>query len=632
MSTQSFRFPFGSSIITIGRDPDSTIHLPAVGVSRHHAQIIFMSDGPHVFDSGCSSGVMLDGVTVAGGRLTDGNVLTIGVIELNVTIDSEGLLLTRMESRATEQEAKETRRITVGRDKSCVLVLDHPAVSRVHCVFSATGSSWFLADESSANGTFVNGHRIATTDLFESDVIDIGPFRLVLRGNRLESLADGKSVRVDATHLGVKAGRHVILTDANLSISPGEFVAILGKSGAGKTTLARALAGQVKPAAGAVLYNGVSLASKGALNRFGVGYVSQQILLRPELTVAETLHEQAILRLPPDADEAEIMVRVSTVSGLMSIDGIADRRVALLSGGEARRVHIAVELLASPPVIVLDEPLAGLDTVLAARFMQLFASLSVQGHTVILVTHHTEHVYKCDRMFFISEGRIVFAGKPDEALERMNAADMTQVCERVDLGWVDTDATAVEQPVMPQDDSPDVKQTRKFTPPRQLAMLSLRYFKVLARDRVNLALMLLQPLLVAALLALVYPHDSFEMPISFWFCITIAAIWMGGVNTVREFAREWPLYRRECAVGLSLPYYFISKAAVFSALSIVQSLIFSLVLAAAFSASPFAITSLAITTAAALSGTLLGLAISSFGGNVQRALAVLPIIFRRRPK
>jgi hypothetical protein len=162
---------------------------------------------------------------------------------------------------------------------------------------------------------------------------------------------------------------------------------------------------------------------------------------------------------------------------------------------------------------------------------------------------------------------------------------------------------------------------------RQMLLLVSRYCKVLVRDTRTLGLMFVQAPLIALLLAFVFKPDSNFLPLSFYFCISISVIWMGGMNSVREIAREWSLIEREFRIGLSKTAYGISKIVVFCILGIMQALTFGICLHFLFANFSFDASSGALLCTACAAGSLLGLTISVFSRNVNMAISFLPIIF-----
>jgi hypothetical protein len=162
---------------------------------------------------------------------------------------------------------------------------------------------------------------------------------------------------------------------------------------------------------------------------------------------------------------------------------------------------------------------------------------------------------------------------------------------------------------------------------RQLTMLIARYSRVLVRDYRNIGLVLAQAPLIAAILGLVFSPDDDFLPLSFYFCVTISAIWIGGVNSIREIAREWMFFGREYRVGLRPLAFVASKIAVLGALACVQALLFTLFLRVIFEEFAFDAGMVVLVASGCVSGSLLGLCVSAFSGNVSRAVSWLPIVF-----
>ena len=182
----------------------------------------------------------------------------------------------------------------------------------------------------------------------------------------------------------VRFDERVVLDHVNLRVADAEVVALLGPSGSGKSTLLRVIAGILEPDAGSVLVDGVVVDGVPP-HRRRVGMVFQDEQLFPHLDVAGNIGFG--LRMQ-GTDRATIAGRVSELLELVGLPGFADRRVQRLSGGEAKRVALARALAPSPAVLLLDEPLTGLDRALHERLVvDLAAVLRATGTTALLVTH-----------------------------------------------------------------------------------------------------------------------------------------------------------------------------------------------------------------------------------------------------
>jgi ABC-type multidrug transport system permease subunit len=158
-------------------------------------------------------------------------------------------------------------------------------------------------------------------------------------------------------------------------------------------------------------------------------------------------------------------------------------------------------------------------------------------------------------------------------------------------------------------------------------MLTSRYTKIMVRDRKNLLLLLAQAPAIAVFLCFVFKSDAKFLPMSFYFCLTISAIWMSGINAAQEIAREWPLLDREHRVGLSLKAFLIAKAAMTAQSALIQATLFWLFMGVLFKTFPFSFETWILIVTGAASGGILGLSISALSGSVGRAITVLPMIF-----
>jgi ABC transport system ATP-binding/permease protein len=647
-SKDVFTFPISKKQITFGRDPSCDVPLKGIGASRFHAVVNCDSSGSGVWiqDSNSSFGTRVDGVPVKKARLADGGVITAGVTRFKVAIDASTVSffpIRELEPGSEQSVTVEARHTTtIGRDPSNEICLSHPLVSRFHAtVRRAPDKRLTIEDHGSTNATFVNGTPTRKSGLYEGDIIQIGPYRLFVSNGALQQAQDFNRIKIEAFDVSVRRANRDLIGGISLSIEPGEFAAILGPSGAGKSTLANALTCQTPLASGSVFYNGLPMKRFCSAFTSAIGFVSQQNLLRPELTVRETFTEQCVLRLPADSIAAERRERIREVMDLLNLTELSGRKIANLSGGEAKRVHFGIELLSSPTIIFLDEPLAGLDPGLVSKFMALFRAICDKGHTILLTTHTLEQIDLCNRVLFVSSGSLVFSGTPREMRTTFGSSNLSEVYEKARSVRVASEPHAVGMGsaraglrktlgrAAPSGFSRDVKLYRPKTVSfvKQLLLLSLRYCKVCVRDWRTLALMLVQAPLIALLLSFVFEPGSSFLPLTFFFCISISVIWMGGMNSVREISREWPLIEREFRIGLSPVAYLMSKCAVFCCLAVAQALIFGGCLHAFFFDFSFTAQNATLLCAACAAGSLLGLCISGLSRNVNMAISFLPIVF-----
>lgn len=319
--------------------------------------------------------------------------------------------------------------VYLGRDNHNQVHLDHPAVSRRHAEIIRHGDQLFIRDLGSANGTFVNGQPVLRpTPLYFGDLIQIGPFKLVYdeQSQSLQgSLSQGH--RLDAIDLGWQADSGaIILKKISLVVQSGEFIALVGGSGAGKSSLMKAMNGYRQANKGDMLIDGEPLYENMAAYRTIMGYVPQDDIIHTDLPVYKALWYAARLRLP-DATEREIKKRIKAVLKRVDMSAHAGKVVKVLSGGQRKRVSIAVELLADPDLFFLDEPTSGLDPGLEKKMMADLKELAGQGKTVILVTHATSNIEACDHVAFLVNGQLAYYGPPHEAIHFFQVKDFADI-------------------------------------------------------------------------------------------------------------------------------------------------------------------------------------------------------------
>ena len=214
---------------------------------------------------------------------------------------------------------------------------------------------------------------------------------------------------VSKTYHGAR-GTLRALDDVSLEIAPGEFFGLLGPNGAGKTTLISILAGLARASAGTATVMGHDVVADYAAARKSLGIVPQELVFDPFFSVRETLRIQSGYFGVKDND-----AWIDEVLGELGLADKAGANMRQLSGGMKRRVLVAQALVHRPPVIVLDEPTAGVDVELRQTLWKFIARLNREGHTVLLTTHYLEEAEAlCGRIAMLKQGRIV-------ALDRTSA-------------------------------------------------------------------------------------------------------------------------------------------------------------------------------------------------------------------
>lgn len=529
-------------VLNIGRNSENDIIIDEPIVSAWHAQII-REDGklfivhPHPSRERTANGLWYRGEQIAGDRkfrkqLLPGDIFRIG--------DEHGTLvsLTYDDGTGVPQDALPElqpvplngEKIFLGRTAENTVVLDHPQVSARHALLEKVAGGYQISDNNSTNHVYVNGTRVSSALLHSGDEIRIGPYRLTYTGSELRPFDESSHIRIDALHLKKTGNKNVILlNDISLVIPPRKFVALVGGSGAGKSTLMDALNGLRPAHQGTVLYNSVDYyANPGAFST-QLGYVPQDDIVHRDLTVERALYYAARLRLPGDFTRAQIQQRIDEV--LEDVE-MTDRRfllVSKLSGGQRKRVSIALELLANPGVFFLDEPTSGLDPGLDRKMMMLLRRLADRGRTIILVTHATNNINACDYVCFMAQGgHLAYFGPPEEAKDFFQKTDFGEIYSSLEptKAQPDIPAQAAERFRASEDYEHYVAeplregqarqseasarhstaQARKSGRSRrgwsQFLLLSARYLQLLKNDRGNLLILLLQAPVIAIMLVL----------------------------------------------------------------------------------------------------------------------------------
>ncbi len=653
--------------LTLGRVPENDIVIPIATVSRNHAVIEARPGGYTIVDQNSANGLLYLGGRVPERLLLDGDIIRIG--------DQSGNIATLVFQDPTRPAVNQiisfkldptAPMVTIGRAPDNTLTLNHPQVSAHHALIRREAGGTFVQDLHSTNGTFVRGQRVTPghpVAINPGENLQVGNYQLVYQpGSIVQN--DSSRVRIDALHIRktVNNNTMVLLNDISITVQPKEFVALVGGSGAGKSTLMDALNGFRPATQGTVLLNGDDYYQNFAIYRASLGYVPQEDIIHRDLPVERALYYVARLRLPQDTSEAEIQQRVTEV--LEDVEMTARREVIVsrLSGGQRKRVSIAVELLAKPNLLFLDEPTSGLDPGLDKRMMFLLRRLADQGRTIVLVTHATNNITACDKVVFLAPGgKLAFFGPPKEALEFFEVKEFPDIYSKLDQNPASADEwegrfaqspyfkqyIAQPQTQLPPPAHPPMYYNNvPVAPPRAPAMsdwrqffiLTRRYAELLTRDRVNLMVLILQAPVIAIILGIVAGPNVFEPGHKFTtaqqvlFMLGISGVWLGTNNAAREITKENPIYLRERLVNLRVFPYIMSKVVVLSILGLVQSfLLVGIILVtsgapptgALFPAAFELIVGVWLT---AMAGIGIGLLVSAIASNTDKAVSIVPII------
>ena len=420
-----------------------------------------------------------------------------------------------------------------------------------------------------------------------------------------------------------KNGEAIPLVDrVSIRVPKGHFMAIVGPSGCGKTTLLKTIAGLNPESGGALYWEGRNLSQEGDFSPSEIGYVPQFSIAYDPLTVDESVEAAARLRVHCD-DTAELDERIDRVLEETGLSSISDRQVKVLSGGQKRRLGLAMELVSDPKLLLCDEVTSGLDPRSEREIVRLLHDLSRRdGRIVMSVTHSLAHLELYDSILVLHEGRVVFHGPPEKLNHYFSVGDteevyprlVTQPSERWQASWEKHRESY--QMMLDQNRGllisrgeiqlPTSNAAESLVLPgflSQFSTLLSRRWRIFFRDRgqvfLQLAIILCFPILVtifsdkasgnirrysdtrqANVFAEIQEQQSVRADQAkvgsaisgiIMFQVVLLSL-MGSNNSAREIAGERPIYEKEKFGGLRPSAYLASKVAFLACLVIGQSL------------------------------------------------------------
>ncbi len=420
------------------------------------------------------------------------------------------------------------------------------------------------------------------------------------------------------------------LRDVMISEGPGKLIGIMGASGAGKTTLLLTLAGLEKPSKGDILINGFNIHTEKSKIQGVIGFVSQDDLLIEELTVYQNLYYNAKLCFANFTEE-QLHLRVIQVLENLGLDQRKDLTVGSIldkkiSGGQRKRLNIALELIREPAILFLDEPTSGLSSRDSENVIDLLKELSLKGKLIFVVIHQpSSDIYKMfDKMIIMDTGGFpTYYGNPVEAVTYFKKAThqvdsnrgQCETCGNVNPEQI---FNIIEAKVVDEYGQPTNK--RKVTPPqwhemyskqfkvnrvedvkeqppvalfiptkiKQTAIFTKRDFLAKLSNKQYLLINLLEAPLLAIILAFIIKYKSapggkeyifrFNENIpAFMLMSIIVALFMGLTISAEEIIRDRKILKRESFLNLSWNSYLLSKLTILFLLSAIQTFMFVVV-------------------------------------------------------
>ena len=251
-------------------------------------------------------------------------------------------------------------------------------------------------------------------------------------GKAVEKLDDGLTINLKDRHVQNYFHRKYLLKDIRLNVKPGSLVLLLGGSGAGKSTFVNAITGYEKSNAKMYL-NGKNIYRDYRKLKYDIGLVPQADLMRDNDTVYSTLSDAASMRMPVKVSREDKKKRVNEVMDFIGLETVKDSLVSKLSGGQKKRLSIAIEMVSDPMLFILDEPDSGLDGVIARELMEKLRDIANKGHIVMVITHTPDRVRDLfDSVIILAKdskrtGRLAYYGPVQKAMEFFGKDSMERI-------------------------------------------------------------------------------------------------------------------------------------------------------------------------------------------------------------
>lgn len=313
------------------------------------------------------------------------------------------------------------------------ILLDVPGAAPRHFMLQREGDGFRLRDLAHVQGPYINGQPVSSAHLAPGEHFDFADQRYWILGDGtgLRRIPLGKCDLIVAG-LNATTGDKVRLFKMSFVQREKTLLAVLGPSGAGKTSLFYALTRELKTESGDVYFQGLHFRTDGAQIRDEIGFVPQDSELFDTLTVRRSLGYAH--RLRTGSGPARRAARIAAVCADLGIGNQIDQLVGTLSGGQRKRASIAMEMLTAPRLLMLDEPTSGLDAGMDREVMSILRDYARDGKTVVVITHSTDHLHLAQQVLIVVEnGRPVYSGPPREerrALGVDSYADLMQKLTR----------------------------------------------------------------------------------------------------------------------------------------------------------------------------------------------------------
>ena len=644
---QSFRIINVESgkAFTIGRKSDNSLVLDNLMVSRYHA--VIQKEDPT--QDGCNKWMLTsltgNSVTQVNGKsipeghdnsteIQDGDVILIGPIQLRSTLRGDKLSLLVMDSVDTDlvQSWPLNSQWKTLDDEGGHINLPQGTCARLTEISGENGEKILVAQVSFKEKVVSpQGKQKKIVSLQKGESIRLPgckiQFDITGGEGEITSKNQPYGFSVKAAGLDVFAGKKQLLTNINFQLPAGEILAIIGRSGQGKSTLLRLLQGINRSGEkSAVSIGGLDYRNEEI--RKHIAFLEQDPELRKDLTVKETLLDGGRISMNRHEYKAGVQGRLEKFGELFGLSGRIDNAVRTLSGGEMRRVALARELMGNPGLIILDEPLSGLDPYNSKILCTHLKQLAFLGHTVILTTHSYEALEIADKVLVIHNGEQAFYGQPRECYSFFNTRDPEEILSGLNQDsstlWLEhTRKNTLRLDTPHQGNNGNFYFTKTRLSPTFLYKVGLTA-KQWFRDKGKFTALLLQPLVIGFLFSQIFSDLSSLWIVSF--ALILSANWLALSLSIREIVQEKEILLNEFRKGVPVVTTLCAKLFLPMVVAWIQTLVvFAFVNFRMTLHVPVPLLLLTLLTMV-IPPITVGLAVSAFSRNAGQANALLPLL------
>ena len=452
--------------MTLGRDyplADTDIRVCSEITGRRHGEFIYddSDDTYYYIDNNSVNGTYINGFRLQpynqrgskAYRLSDGDVIRIDRKKLDMP-HPESVVMVFSRSFELNEEWKVFRvpdgsqRVSIGRGSENLICLNDMMASRSHALLCRDAYGMTIEDCDSQNGVTVNRVPVqGRVSVFNHDVIRIANTILLIVGSNLFYNNAGEragALSVNIRKKDVNFGKKTLLKSISFSADTGDFILILGGSGAGKTTLVNAILGDGK-ADGEVLLDGVNLYQNFKSMKSQIGLVPQFINLRLNDKVNQTLMDIADIKLDKKFySKGDKLQRVNDVMNRVGIKNLENHLIRQLSGGQKKKVSVAAQLVGFQKVFICDEPDSGLDAASRVQQMEILKEIADNGKIVMVISHEPDDAVdvQTNTILFTkvivlakssadNAGHLAFFGKPDDALSYFGVTRLQDIMKEI---------------------------------------------------------------------------------------------------------------------------------------------------------------------------------------------------------